>query len=236
MERQGIHELSAAYALDALDGDDRRRFDVHLAQCEGCRDDVASFQAAAAALAYDVDVPAPPDGLRERILERARSERPSNVLEFRPRRWALPVASGIAAAAACAALVLGLWGASVSSDLDRERIAHARSQQALNVLAEGGRRVPLAGAEGALVLDPDSGRGWLVVFSLDKAPSGKTYEAWVISEDKPLAAGLFPGGGLDTLVPLAVPVRRGDTVAVTLERAGGVQQPTGEPVFTAETA
>jgi anti-sigma-K factor RskA len=52
MERTGIHELSAAYALDALDGDERREFEEHLTHCAECREDVASFQEAASALAY----------------------------------------------------------------------------------------------------------------------------------------------------------------------------------------
>jgi anti-sigma-K factor RskA len=218
MERQGIHELSAAYALDALDSDDRSRFEQHLAQCGGCQDDVASFQAAAAALAYDVDAPAPPDALRERILERARSERPSNVVQFRPRRWALPVATGVAAVAACAALAFGLWAASLS-----------------NELGDRPEAVELTGAEGSLLIEP-SGEATLIVDGLGPAPAGKTFEIWVIDEDRPLPAGLFPGAPGRSVIPLTRSVPEGAVVAVTLERAGGVQKPTGEPLFSAETA
>jgi anti-sigma-K factor RskA len=218
MERQGIHELSAAYALDALDSGDRSRFEQHLAQCGGCQDDVASFQAAAAALAYDVDVPAPPDALRERILERARSERPSNVVQFRPRRWALPVATGVAAVAACAALAFGLWAASLS-----------------NELGDRPEAIQLTGAEGSLLIEP-SGEATLIVDGLGRAPAGKTFEIWVIDEDRPLPAGLFPGAPGRSVIPLTRSVPEGAVVAVTLERAGGVQKPTSDPLFTAETA
>jgi anti-sigma-K factor RskA len=218
MERQGIHELSAAYALDALDGEDRRRFEDHLAECGGCQDDVASFQAAAAALAYDVDVPAPPDALRERILARARSERPSNVLPFRPRRWAVPVATGVAAVAACAALAFGLWAASLN-----------------NELGDRPQAIELAGADGSLLIEP-SGEAVLIVDDLGRAPAGKTFEIWVIAEDQPLPAGLFPGAPGRSVVPLNRSVPEGAVVAVTLERAGGVRTPTGDPLFTAETA
>lgn len=218
MERQGIHELSAAYALDALEGDDRQRFEDHLAQCGGCREDVASFQASAAALAYDVDAPAPPDALRERILERARSERPRNVLQFRPRRLALPVATGIAAVAACAALAFGLWAVSLN-----------------NELADRPEAIELAGADGSLLIEP-SGEAMLVVDRLGRAPAGKTFEIWVIEEGRPLPAGLFPGAPGRSIVPLTRPVPKGAVVAVTVERAGGVQKPTGDPLFTAETA
>jgi anti-sigma-K factor RskA len=218
MERQGIHELSAAYALDALDGDDRERFEDHLAQCEGCRDDVASFQGAAAALAYDADVPAPPTALRERILERARSERPRNVVPFRPRRWALPVAAGVAAAAACAALAFGLWAASLN-----------------NELGDRAEAIQLAGAEGSLLIEP-SGEATLVVDDIGRAPAGKTFEIWVIADGVPHPAGLFPGAPGRSAVPLTRPVPDGAVVAVTVERAGGVQKPTTDPLFTAERA
>jgi anti-sigma-K factor RskA len=222
MERQGIHELSAAYAVDALDGEDRRRFEDHLAECGGCQDDVASFQAAAAALAYDVDAPAPPDALRERILARARSERPRNVLPFRPRRWALPVATGVAVVAACAALAFGLWAASLN-----------------NELGDRPQAIELAGADGSLLIEP-SGEAVLIVDGLGRAPAGKTFAIWVIGEkvgsDRPVPAGLFPGAPGRSVVPLNRSVPEGAFVAVTLERAGGVSQPTSEPLFTAERA
>jgi anti-sigma-K factor RskA len=218
MERQGIHELSAAYALDALDGEDRRRFEDHLAQCGGCRDDVASFQAAAAALAYDVDVPAPPNALRDRILQRARSERPSNVLQFRPRRWTLPVATGVAAVAACAALAFGLWAVSLN-----------------NELGDRAEAVALTGADGSLLIEP-SGEATLIVDGLGRAPAGRAFAIWVIKDDQPLLAGLFPGAPGRSAVPLTRPVPEGAVVAVTLERAGGVQKPTSDPLFTADTA
>jgi anti-sigma-K factor RskA len=218
MERQGIHELSAAYALDALDGEDRLRFEDHLAQCGECRDDVASFQAAAAALAYDVDVPAPPNALRDRILERARSERPSNVLQFRPRRWTLPVATGVAAVAACAALAFGLWAVSLN-----------------NELGDRAEAVALTGADGSLLIEP-SGEATLIVDGLGRAPAGRAFAIWVIEDDQPLPAGLFPGAPGRSAVPLTRPVPEGAVVAVTLERAGGVQKPTSDPLFSADTA
>ena len=52
MDDDGIHELAAGYALDVLDSDQRRAFEAHLPECESCRQAVASFAEAAAALAY----------------------------------------------------------------------------------------------------------------------------------------------------------------------------------------
>ncbi|MGZ4441003.1 MAG: zf-HC2 domain-containing protein, partial [Gaiellaceae bacterium] len=46
------HELSAAYALDALEPEDARAFEEHLAHCERCQEEIASFSETARALAY----------------------------------------------------------------------------------------------------------------------------------------------------------------------------------------
>src|SRR2546425_10089908 len=97
------HELSAAYALDALDGDELRAYEAHLAGCERCREDVASFRETAAALAYDIQPLEPPEELERRILNAARAERP-NVVPL-PQRWAGPSAAFGAVAAAAAIAV-----------------------------------------------------------------------------------------------------------------------------------
>jgi anti-sigma-K factor RskA len=222
MERQGIHELSAAYAMRALDAEDERVYEDHLAHCEECRSDVASFHEVAGELAYAVDAPAPPTDLRSRILDRARAER-ANVVPLR-RRWAFPVAAAAAVAASLTAVGVGIWAATLSSRLEDERAANARSAQVFE----------LAGAQGSLVLTP-SGEATLLVKDLRRAPQGKTYEAWVIEDDLTRRAGIFAGGEPTAFV-LTRPVPRGAIVAVTLEVAGGVDQPTSAPLFTAKSA
>ena len=46
-----IHALSGAYAVDALDDDERAQFEAHLAGCPSCRSEVDSLREAAALLA-----------------------------------------------------------------------------------------------------------------------------------------------------------------------------------------
>jgi anti-sigma-K factor RskA len=231
MERAEIHDLSAAYALDALDADERAAFEEHLAYCAECRSAVASFQDVAAELAYDADAPPPAPALRERILDEAARDR-QNVVPLRRRRWALPVAATVAAAAAVAAVALGIWAVDLSNQLDDERAASRSSQEVAQLLADPtARHIPLDGADGVLVVDDETGNGWLVVRGLDEAPAQKTYEAWVIQDDQAVAAGLFAGGGAPTVVALAEPVPEGAVVAVTVEREGGVEQSTQDPIF-----
>jgi anti-sigma-K factor RskA len=234
MERAEIHELSAAYALDALDPAEREAFEEHLARCVECRGTVAAFQDLAADLAHEADAPPPPPALRERILAEARQDG-ANVVEFPRRRWLVPVAGAAAVAAGIAALALSFWAADLSQQLDDERATLHLSEEAIAMLAEpDARRIPLAGAEGMLVVDEESGEGWLVLRGLESAPSDRTYEAWVIEDGEAVPAGLFAGGGVSTVVSLSAPVPEGAVVAVTLEEEGGVEQPTQDPLFASE--
>lgn len=69
-----LHSLSGAYALDALDADERTAFEEHLRVCEACRDEVASFAEVTPLLAAGDEV-APPPSLRDRVLADARTIR-----------------------------------------------------------------------------------------------------------------------------------------------------------------
>ena len=118
----------------------------------------------------------------------------------------------------------------------QERAARDRLEEATAILADpNAERIPVEGADGVLVVAP-GGEGALVVTGLDPAPPGRTYEAWVIEERTPRPAGLFDARGNRTVVALERSVPPGAVVAVTLEPEGGVDEPTGEPLLTAETA
>lgn len=225
MEPERIHDLTAAYALDALDPRETEEFEEHLRHCERCRSEVAELQETAGSLAFAAPASPLPEGLRGRILEQARAER-SNVIQFPAHRrrvtWALSAAAAVAAAAAIA---LGLWAASLNDDLGAQRSALAI------VAAPGTKQVPLSDGVGTLAVSR-RGEAVLLISDLSRAPEGKTYEAWVIGANGPRPAGLFRGGGL-AVVRLTKPVGSGEDVAVTVERSGGTEQPTSTPIFTA---
>lgn len=213
MSDDSIHELAAGYALDALDEPDRSAFEAHLDECEECRETVVVLAGGATALAYAAETVPPPAELRERVLEAIRAERA--VVPLRRRlatRW-----TAAAAAAACVALGLGLWATLGGSGGSR-----AREPQT----------VALKGTSGNVQVDR-VGHAVLVVDHVARAPAGKTYEAWVIPQGKaPERAGLFAGGGRVS-IRLGPRVSAGSTVAVTVERAGGVDAPTGKIRFSA---
>ena len=189
MERDDIHELTAPYALDALDEHEVREFEQHLRDCERCRDEVAMLRETAASLAHDSPAVAPPPELRARILATARAER-GNVVPLRPR-WAAPVAA-VAAVAACAAVALGVWAATLNHTLGNRDAALRDQARALAVAASpDARRISLTGGHGALVVTPD-GRAALLLSGLPKPGAGKVFEAWVISGGAAKPAGVSP--------------------------------------------
>jgi anti-sigma factor RsiW len=214
------HELSALYALDALTGEDRERFEAHLAECGRCRRELTQFQGTAASMAFAVEGPAPPSALRGRILEAAHDEG-QNVVPLRPRRSpAAAIAAAVAIAACAAAVVLGIWAASLHHSLAHDRTA-------LSILGDpNARRVAVSGAPGQLVVT-STGAAVLAV-QLPHPPQGKTYEAWV-ADGALHRAGQFTG----TTFALQHRVAPGAQVMVTLEKTGGVDAPTSKPLLSA---
>ncbi len=235
MTSHDIHEQAAAYVLHALDDDELRAFEEHLVGCTVCQEELESLRSAAAAIAYDTDLRAPPAQLRARILDEARAESSSNVIPLR-RRFLAPGAAVLAAAAACAAIALGVWASSLSGSLNRERDARRAQTQALAIIAApGSRRFALDGSKGALVVAPNE-EAALVVSGLPRAPDGMTYEVWILPNGKALPAGLFAGGPDRSIVTLTRLVPRHAKVAVSVEPAGGSQTLTGQVLITTETA
>lgn len=83
-------------------------------------------------------------------------------------------------------------------------------------------------------IEPESGRLILYAHNLPPVPDGRTYQIWVIVEDRHRSVGLFASDiqgeakyDAGRLPDLDGPV----TVAVTLEPAGGAPQPTGPIVL-----
>ena len=215
------HSLAAPYALDAVSDEEEREFEQHLATCERCRDELAGLREAAGALAYGAAGPTPPPELKQRILAQARSER-ANVVQLKRRRnWTAPLAAA-AALAAAVAIGVGVWAGT------RPTEANAFTQ----VLAKPGARLMQLGDRGAMAVAPDGEAA--IALKVSPAPSGKTYEAWVIRNGKPTRAGTFDGGEGTSVVEVDGRVTPGSVVAVTVERAGGVDRPTNDPVAATE--
>lgn len=231
MAHESIHELTAAYALHALDEREAAAFEAHLADCEACRRELASLAETAASLAFVPETAPPPPRLRTRVLDRATRERPrENVVPLR-RRPLFQAVTATAAVAVAAAVAFGVWAASLQRRLDRERSASASQAQMAHIAASpDARRIAFGGGHGMLIIGP-KGTALLVLNKLPPAPNGRTYEAWVIRSDTPVPAGTFHGNGGDMMAPLGQPVPRGAVVAITVEQDGGTKAPTQAPIM-----
>jgi len=120
--------LAAGYALSALDADDLKLFEAHLASCPECRASVAGLRPLVDCLSVMNDEVAPPAGLRERIVATAVAEpkRPEPASRAtpgskapwwrRPVLWPLPVAAVITVLAVAVA-VASVWGSQTGGDL-----------------------------------------------------------------------------------------------------------------------
>jgi anti-sigma-K factor RskA len=125
--------------------------------------------------------------------------------------------------AASIAVALGIWNAMLLDERNDRSVLENPDARVVALPEEG----PITGR---LHVDPD-GAATLVVDGA-ATPADKDYEVWVIEGDTPRPAGLFDGGR--RIVRLSRPVPPGASVAVTLEREGGVQRPTTRPIFVVE--
>jgi Anti-sigma-K factor rskA, C-terminal len=148
----------------------------------------------------------------------------------RARRPGWAGLASLALASGLVAIGLGSW-AIVSGQRDGRRAGtpslDARQlDTALAILADpaAGRQV-LRGSVGRLVLVASERGAVLALDGLGAPPDGHAYEAWVVPPGSatPLPAGTFDG--TERVVLLTQPVPPGARVGVTLEHAGGVDQP-----------
>jgi anti-sigma factor RsiW len=243
MPAPDVHTLIGAYALDALDDDDRAAFDEHLAECEPCREETAGLRRTVGRLAEGSAVP-PPAQLRERVLERI--ARTPQVRDLAPRgRVAQPLrrAGGrsrlwLAAAAVLAVTSIGS-GTIAWSQYRTAQEARTTEQSLTAVLADPSARVVAARLPngGTTRLVVAAGRAVVAGAGLPALPQGRTYQLWIIRGRLITSAGLGPAGPSadGAWSRLVDGVRAGDVVAVSVEPVSGSRQPTTSPVVTLQT-
>ena len=240
-------ELAAAFALDALDEVDAARFRTHLATCDWCRELVAEYRAVVHLLPETLAERSASAGLRHRIVEAAQADRagsagPTHATAGARRRrmpvWLVPLAALLVLTA-----LAGYRSFQLQTQLEDQRVTLRLQEQALAAVAAGARTWTLAGTEqapqasGVLVQDPGEQRPLLIVRSLPDLPADRAYQVWVISGGTPLEAGLLsPGRDGDGLqvARLDRPAGQADTVALTIEPAGGSRAPTGPIVIAGQ--
>lgn len=205
------HEMTALYLVDALDDLERRRYEEHLDDCAGC-------QAELIELGHGIDVSV--SNSIESVPEAVKGAGLAEIDDALPvsRRFA-GLAVGLTAAVAALSVVVAV---AISGEPDLvEQIHGADDVVALEVEAS-----PFT--NNRIVYSREVGRAIFVADDLPELGTDRTYQLWLIDDGKPRPAGVFlPEDGHATVV-LDGTAETGAIVGLTVEPAGGSNQPTGE--------
>jgi anti-sigma-K factor RskA len=227
-----------AYVLGALDPEAVAALENHLAACETCRAELIAYRRVGHHLLTAAPPRQPPDRLRRQLQRRL----PGAHTAPRPRfAWSF---NRLAAGAA----ILLLIALNISSFVQVQNLE--RRQQALTRQLESDRAALalLADAQtvsidinegkiaGTFLLNPGRDFGLLIVSNLPQLPNDQTYQAWLIDpQGGRTSAGIFqPDPGLAYVskgIASAVALSSYIGIGVTVEPAGGSDQPTGERVI-----
>ena len=239
-----VHELSGAYALDALDDAERERFERHLQRCPACADDVRRMTSTATAMAMAVAAE-PPPGLKERVLAAAATTpqlpplAPAAAARRRHGRrlarsdWFPRLALGLAAAGVAAAVALAVVTVSTQNRLNT---VQAQNQQITAVLSAPDAQIATGtsstGGTATVVLSYAEQKMIFTSSGLPALPNAKVYELWLLSTGSARPAGLLPRPTDGKTTPvLAAGLTSADKVGVTVEPAGGTSSPTTTPIL-----
>lgn len=230
--RRRFDDLKEAYALGALDDDERLEFEGYLTAHPELQAEVNDLNSVTDLLALAPPEYNPPPELRRNLLRKIGSAEEDAALPGgAPRRAGLRRLFGpaglVAAAAVMAVIGLSVWNASLRGENEdlRGELATRQTYE----LQGSGEAEDVQGE----VVELGSGRAVLMAEDLPSAPEGKVYEAWLMHDGVPEPAGTFQSQDGETATPIEGSLEGADAVAVTVEPSGGSSLPTSEPLLTA---
>jgi hypothetical protein len=246
--------LSGAYALDALDDVDRKRFEKHLAESEETRNELTELSDTAVLLGLAVAPVSPPAHLKASIMDALMSTpqlAPLPVVERLPEqfagkaeaqaaaRWFTRPVTVLAAAAAAVALIFGGGALATTINQNTQQQAQADQLAAINSASDSRRIVAdvTGGGSATLVWSSNLASSALIMDGISPLASDKVYELWYIDSTGARPAGTFTVGTTgSTWRVLTGKMGKGDTVGVTIEPASGSKAPTTAPIVAITSA
>jgi anti-sigma-K factor RskA len=236
-------ERAEIYALGALDGEELRDFERHLARgCAECEERLDDCRETLARTAASLEPVAPPARVKTELLRRIGPE--SKTRRF---TWSWPIGIG-ALAAAGLVLVLSWKLIDTQRQLDdaQKKLGVVASEEAqhkevMEFLSNPQVRIisltavpPNSGGKAQLMWDPIARKGILLTAGLPQTPAEKAYELWGLAGSEAVPAGVFTvneKGQVVFRLPQLPETQPFDKFAVTLEPAGGVPKATGPVVL-----
>ena len=202
----------------------------------------ARVMAAVAAEPRDTAVAAVGDGVsapRQRPVFAERPPQAPDRAAWRRPAWA---SWGAAVAAVLVLAVVGVWALGIQARADEAARRDAILSEAVAAFSQPGSSVAVlrpsgtgtTSGSGFAAVTAD-GKAYLVMVGLPEAPTDKTYQAWFIRDNQPTSAGLMTvdQDGYAVMTNASPPAGI-QVVALTVEAAGGSDQPTSEPFALGE--
>jgi anti-sigma-K factor RskA len=84
------------------------------------------------------------------------------------------------------------------------------------------------GGSGTVVTSRSTGRAVVIMAGLPELPENRTYEVWLLGPSAPRPTGLLGASGSPVLIE---GLGNATQVGITVEPAGGSDQPTSKPIF-----
>ena len=264
------HTKTGAWALNALDADEREQMRRYLAEDPEAASEARAFEETAGELAGSLPPLAPRPELKAAVMARVATTRQLSPLPEEepepadssepaehPGRTEPVISLGSYRASvrrsrwttvAAAALLLttlagvGLWSSERAAQQEMEAtLAAMESQQAAAqqeremlsgiLAADDSAHLAVPVADGgslelmysreqqAMIVQPDG---------LQALPEGRAYQLWMIDDDDVTSAGMLEDPDATMMHSGAIP--QGVSIGVTVEPAGGSDQPTTEPI------
>ena len=241
MNDKSFDDLKDAYVLGALPEDERATVEAYLALHPERQGEVEDLMGVASLLALSPPEHEPSNELRRRVMDvvEAESTQP-RAARRQASSWFGRFASlRNVALGAAALLVVGLlsWNVLLQGNVQdlRGQVEEARTADQ----AQEPREIELGGAwaeQGARaeVTALNDDRAILIVEDMPTIPDDRTGQVWVINDDVPRPSGLLEPSGNMAATAITTPLGGADAVAVTIEPAGGSDEPTTDPVLIKE--
>ncbi|HZL75050.1 MAG TPA: anti-sigma factor [Propionibacteriaceae bacterium] len=256
-----IHGAVGAYVVNALDPDELEEFEAHLAVCPTCSREVVEFGETAAELSLLTSASPPPAALRGSILSAISEVRPLppeppaepahaeptgngtqtitadlrhavDELALRRQQRRTRVLSVLVAAVVAAAVALG----GVVYTLVQSRQAQVAQQAAETELltapdVQTYTATMKDGGQISFVVSKSLNRALFIGKDLPAVGSDRRYQLWTLEGERPIPDNLVAGGG-DRKEFFRETLSGVTGLAVSIEAAGGAQQPTPSTIQT----
>ena len=227
MDRETFLNLIPAYALGALDDDERAEFEARLANDTEGRTLLTEYQSLADSLALTAPAREAPAHLGDDL--RARLKTKPLALSNAPQEAPGPIWTRWLSAAAILALIFGMiWGL---TQLQTDPLPAGQQLYTDLTAMSSATRLNIAPGEeftnvsGQLVAVPGSTQAVIQVANLPQLNEDQAYQLWLAGPDGVVSGGLFQALSSNTptyvVLPLELPFESYQGFGVSLEPAGG---------------